>query len=233
MAHRNGGGFLGRGTSRLIWFLVVGVALFLSGWSIYWLGIRFGAPHWLALFGSVAFDGGMVALTDYAVRHSSSGLRGGGFARAAGLFLLIVSAALNASHAVLAHHTWIAALYYAVPSVVAYTMLEAHFRWQHAALRPRKDERVELPHFHWLAWMFQSSRREAWDQIRQAVQPVRWSTDELEATRGDSSSITLELPGTPQLRAWAKEHGHEVKAHGPVPQAVTEAYRASANGTHH
>ena len=233
MAHRTGGGFLSRGTSRLIWFAVVGVALFLSGWSIWWLGVRFGAPPWLALFGSVAFDGGRVALTDYAVRHTSSGLRGGAFARGCGLFLLAVSITLNASHAILAHHAWVAALYYAIPSVVAYTMLEAHFRWQHAALRPAKNERVELPHFHWLAWMFSDARHEAWQQVREAVHPAQGEVRELEGTRRDSSSITLELPATPQLRRWAQEHGHEVKGHGPLPASVEKAWvESSANGHH-
>jgi len=226
MAHRTGGGFLSRGWSRLIWFAVVGVALFLSGWSIWWLGVRFGAPRWLALFGSIAFDGGMVALTDYAVRHNSSGLRGGGFARGCGLFLLAVSITLNASHAILAHHAWVACLYYAIPSVVAYTMLEAHFRWQHAALRPRKAERVELPHFHWLTWIFSEARAEAWQQVRRAVHPAAEEVRELE------EFLTIELPSTPALRKWAREHGHEVGDHGPLPREIEEAWKVSANGSH-
>ena len=254
MSPTSSGGFLSKGWSRLIWFAVVGVALFLSGWSIWWLGVRFGAPHWLALFGSVAFDGGMVALTDYAVRHNSSGLRGGGFARGCGLFLLAVSITLNASHAILAHHAWVACLYYAIPSVVAYCMLEAHFRWQHAGLRPRKGDRAEVPQFHWLAWVFTDSRREAWQQIRAAVHPARElpelgrQTPELftmiPELSGNSSGISsgssggstgqLGILGDPRaVREWARGQGIEIGAHGPIPAHVEQAWRqatVSANG---
>jgi hypothetical protein len=251
-------GFLARPLSRIIWLVVVAVALILSGWSIYWIGSKFGAPRPLALFGSIAFDGACVAFCDYAVRHVSAGTRGGGFARTMSLLLLAASVTLNASHAFMSGHGPVAAIYFAMPAVVAMAMLEAHFRWVHSGLRPPPSQLPELPSFRVLTWLTHPGQ--AWERVKAAVEP---GVDRpgLPSSAPELLVLTPELPGIspgtsatsatfapesspvgqrfltigdPQaIREWGRANGFKVGSRGAPSAEVTRAYHdamASANG---
>jgi hypothetical protein len=256
---KTSGGFLSGGLSRSLWLVVVSVALVLSAWSLFWTARHFGVPGPLALACAAAFDGIAVLASDYAVRHISAGTRGRGLARFTTLVFVGTSVTLNSEHAVLAHYPPAAALMFAMPSVAALLALEIHFRWKHSGLRPPVAQKPELPSFHPLTWVFHPG--EAWQQVKASVEPgvnrpelvppvpelftvvpevpasaLPELSGNSSATRsgGSAAGRDLGIVGDPRaVRAWARDHGIEVGAHGPIPGHVERAWQqavASANG---
>jgi Protein of unknown function (DUF2637) len=207
------------------WFVVVGAALSLSAYSLYFVGRHYGLPVPLAAIVSACFDGAAIACADlalkYAQTHGDSGLA----PRLAVLILATTSAYLNMQHAIISHLPFAARVLYAVPPVVAVAMFEMRSRYERREALRRAGRVVKaLPPIDPRAWLMFPVRTP-----RMVREIVGYRLDEMIATEtGESLDSLSRIPvHAPAVRAWAADQGMDVAALGRIPASVIADYRAA------
>ena len=121
-------------------------ALAVSTWSLHHLGEKFfGLPELLSWVVSGIFDVGALGAATLATLYALDG-ESGGKGKFAAYLLILVSAFLNAQHALMLEHGAIAALLYASPSIAAGILLDLFLDWlKSGSLRERGRVHKEFP----------------------------------------------------------------------------------------
>lgn len=203
------------------WLIAGSVALAVSAWSLYWVGIAWGVIPILAGVLSVCFDGAALVSAENALkvaRDQDSNALG---PRTLTLLCAGISAYINSYHAVLLHAPQPARLLYAAPPLVAVALFNQHLRIERRGILKRAGKIPPgLPPIG-LIWTILFPGR-AMKTIHTAG---KVHFDRLEGKNAeDYSEPTREE--TRAIRAFAKEEGIEVGEKGTIARQTVELYRA-------
>lgn len=180
-------------------FVALAAAMSLSAWSLFWVGHHYGLPLYVAALTSAGFDGAALAASGYAVIYVAAGLAGW-LPRVTVLVLGLLSAFLNAQHAVLARDPAQAWALYAAPPIAVLALFEIHMRFK-TGLAGRNTQRPA--------------------RVPRATRGTARSDGG--GQRGDWRKKKAELEG---MRKWAAGRGYELAARGPVPREIRDEYRS-------
>lgn len=212
------------------WLVVVGSALTLSAWSLYWVGRRYGLPIPLAILVSAAFDGAGIVSADLTLKYARTHGDSGFGPRLGVLTLAGMSAYLNMQHAILAHDPFAARVLYSVPPITAVTMFELHSRYERrAALKRAGRVAPALPAFGRNAWLLfplrtlRVSRQIVGFRISSIQREAFPELPETKPQLVSGSSETLPVDSA-TIRSWAQTVGLPVSDRGPIPQSVVNDY---------
>jgi len=126
--------------------IALAAALAVSTWSLHHLGESFfGLPELLSWVVSGIFDVGALGAAILATLYALDG-ESGGKGKFIAFLMIAVSAFLNAQHALMLGHGYIAALLYAAPSIAAGFLLDLFLDWlKSGSLRARGRVHKEFP----------------------------------------------------------------------------------------
>lgn len=126
--------------------IALAAALAVSTWSLHHLGNEFfDLPELLSWVVSGIFDVGALGAAILATLYALDG-ESGGKGKFIAFLMIIVSAFLNAQHALMLGHGYIAALLYAAPSIAAGFLLDLFLDWlKSGSLRARGRVHKEFP----------------------------------------------------------------------------------------
>lgn len=116
--------------SRVAFFMVLGVALAISWWSLFTLAMSFAMPVILAVGVSFAFDGAALFLAGIAGKYARS--EDSGFLARVGTFaLVVVSVVLNVMHASALGLGLMGMLMFGAAPLIAGLLFEVYLRYVH------------------------------------------------------------------------------------------------------
>lgn len=221
--------------TRFGWGVVLGAALIMSAWSLYYVARYAGAPVFAAGITSLIFDGAALLAGYYALKAARAG-ESGTAARAAMFLFAGCSAYLNSMHAGIDHLPVFARVLYGMPPVIAVIVYELHTSSErNRALSRTKRKLPSLGLLTWLLMPLRSYRTIRSIVSLRAIRTLRIAesgpnTREKETVSQsfsefpDSSSEFLPV-SISDARVWARANGYLVADRGPVPAFVIDAYR--------
>ena len=122
-------GFVKTFASRFGWLTILGAALTLSCYSLFYIARSWGVPIPIAAIVSAAFDGIAITCADYSLKYARVG-QSGTSARLATFLFAGLSAYINSQHATIGHEIGPAKLFWAAPPIGAVIVYELHIRWE-------------------------------------------------------------------------------------------------------
>lgn len=133
--------------------VVMGWALVMSAYSIYFVTRRLGVPHFFAAGGSLAYDGGAIFSAAKSLQAAQDG-RSGIMARLWMAACVALSAFCNALHPILGHESLLSIPYWAGLPIAAAGMFEIHTSQARfkALARIGKHYPAPLPSFGGARW---------------------------------------------------------------------------------
>lgn len=240
--------------ARIGWLVILSSALWVSGWSLYYIARHWGVPNQVAIFFSACYDGVALLSADYALRAVRDGASDR-WPRTLVIVFALCSAYLNSLHAVIGHETSAARLAWAAPPVAAVIAYDLHTRSERrkAKIRYGAIYARPMPGFGPLTWaLFPLS---TFNVLRTIVERRRLA---LENTANDADTpktktvisgkaepaisaqpkrisaapnvISIsDRPSPRVVRAWAKQNGYQVGDRARISQQIWDAY-AEASG---
>lgn len=233
---------------RTGWLAILAAAMGVSGWSIWYIAQREGAPSIVALAAPLCFDGVALLCGYYSLQYIRKG--NSGLVPRLWVFLFAgASAYVNSWHAVLDHESNFARALWAVPSVAAVVVYEVHTRLEkHAALVRLNKAVPPLPAMGFLGWVLFPVR--SYKAIRTLIAYQREqmllryapgafsrvsgqtgvsSEPAPESITGDIESSEIVSYVSPAvIRAWARGKGYPVNERGSIPQDIISRYYREA-----
>lgn len=210
---------------KIGWLIVVAAALALSFYSLYIVGLKYGLPVPLALLVSASYDGAAIVCGDLALRYARTHGDSGLAPRIALVVFALTSSFLNLQHAIIVHDPTPAKVLYAMPPLVAVTVLELHSRYERrGALRRAGRLAKSLPAIGRWTWVFHF-----WHTL---VVLWRITQHRLNVIEDDEiairPSLILSTEVSPsEYRKWAVTNGFILGDRGRIPQEVIDAYQAA------
>lgn len=233
--------------TKYAWLPVLGAAMAISTWSLFYVGAHEGAPWPIAGLISVCIDGATLLCADYALKYARIGESGAGPRFCVYLFGA-ASIYINSMHAAIAGQPPFARILWAVPPVVAILVYERYQRWEkRMALARQRKTNAPLPSLGLLAWIlrpifsFKTIRATTSDQLERTLllyAPRHFTritgskydsisgvseTDEEFPVTVESSDKLVSIE-SPSIRAWARMNGYPLGERGPIPQNAINAY---------
>lgn len=139
---------------RMGWLIILTGALWVSGFSLFWLARHWGVPIPVALFFSASYDGVALLAADYALSAVKDGASDR-WPRALVVAFAAASAWLNSQHAVIAGEPSAGRIAWAVPPVAAAVAYDLHTRSERrkALVKAEVSYARPAPHFGPLTWL--------------------------------------------------------------------------------
>ena len=212
---------------RIGWLVILTGALWVSGFSLYWLARTWGVPIQVAVFFSASYDGVALLAASYAL----GAVRDGASDRWP-RFLVIsfagCSAWLNSQHAVLAHEASAARLAWAVPPIAAAVAYDLHTRSERrkALVKYEATYARPAPHFGAMTWLlFPLSTI---DVLREIVKRRRLALTEREtaAVTAKPQPERQKVAESNPRKAIAKQPSNVIKLDGVKPKLSRAQSRA-------
>jgi hypothetical protein len=216
-------------------FVALCCALAISGWSLFWVGRRYGMPVPIAALVSAGFDGAALAAAGYSILYVARGLRAW-FPRVIVLIEAGASAFLNAQHPLLNGDPRPAIALYGILPVTVVVLLEIHL---HMLLGVRKQESrgISRNPARWKLISLKSVIRRPTPRSSEGEAKgvsAGKRQKQIVAAAGASSggkAVSSVKPKPAEVRAWARAQGMNMPPTGPVPKDVVQQYAAAHNGS--
>jgi hypothetical protein len=200
-------------------FVALCCALAISGWSLFWVGRRYGMPVPIAALVSAGFDGAALAAAGYSILYEAG-----------------ASAFLNAQHPLLNGDPRPAIALYGILPVTVVVLLEIHL---HMLLGVRKQESrgISRNPARWKLISLKSVIRRPTPRSSEGEAKgvsAGKRQKQIVAAAGASSggkAVSSVKPKPAEVRAWARAQGMNMPPTGPVPKDVVQQYAAAHNGS--
>jgi hypothetical protein len=139
----------------VLWVIVLGVILAISGYSLYFVARVLGVPFVFAIGMSTVFDGSALIMAGLTLKYAEEGMAGGG-PRMAVRVLALLSAYLQALHVILGGERLVAIPLWSSLPIIAMVVFEFQTRWirRRALARAGFIYPAQLPSFGRLSWLF-------------------------------------------------------------------------------
>ncbi len=228
--------------TKFAWLLVLGAALTMSAWSLYYVLRHAGMPPYYAVSTFVVFDGAALLCGDYALKFARVGESGIG-ARVGMYVFAGASAYINSMHASIAGEPEFYHVVWALPPIIAVAVYEIHTRWERRYALNRTNKK--LPALGILTWAlhpvrcYRVIRRVTLYQAQRvlALYAPGAFNPEKETSSGSFGEFPGEFPefgevspgfipfAVSDARVWARSQGYQIADRGPVPMNVIEQYQ--------
>jgi Protein of unknown function (DUF2637)/Lsr2 len=211
------------GIARIGWLIVIGAALALSFYSLYFVGRHYGLPNGLAILVSLTFDGAAIACANLALKYARTG--DSSLTPTLMVFLLAgASSFLNAQHAILIHAPKAAIILYCSPPIVAVLLFELYSRYERrTALKKAGKIAKAMPplgKYAWLLFPFKSI------SLVRRITERRLEQFEPDNNQNGTTNNFLVLTDPRTVRAWAIQQGFNVGDRGRISGEIVQAYHA-------
>jgi Protein of unknown function (DUF2637) len=144
-----------------IWLIVFPAALFLSGWSLYWLMRHWGAPPFVAVFASACTDGVAIYAADQCLSAIQEGSRGT-WERVIVFVFALAGAWINRYHAIALGEPLPAQVGWAIPTLAAAVVYDLKHRKTRRKYRQKQYERTGQAYPDLGTWLFFPFKSLAW-----------------------------------------------------------------------